>query len=222
MFISWRRTREDPGHLLLLHLVQTAMAVRVTAIPVESRGVLARSAVDAVKRVVVGCLGFGCVMTAVQVENYMAALVVVMILTFLFIRVRVTRASGYATIRGHSHDGPIWSVSLHEGGHADAAERVGGRVLSARVTGNDRRASGYTEVIVPNDPASQVGVYLAGFAAAPDTTSPNDRHLVDQVLARVPSPYRGHILREGQKIANSGRSGVIHSYAKRLEKRGRL
>lgn len=161
-------------------------------------------------------------MAALQVQNWAAALVMLSAIAYVLLRAKVTRASGYATIRGHTHDGPIRRVSIHEGGHADAALRVGGKVLDARVTGNDRHASGYTEVLTPNDPASQIGVYLAGFAAAPGTTSPNDQHLVDQVLAQVLSPYRGHVLREGQKIANGGRSGVIQSYAKRLEQRGRL
>lgn len=90
------------------------------------------------------------------------------------------------------------------------------RTLCTNCTGS------YTEVLIPNDPASQIGVYLAGFAAAPGTGSPTDQHMVDRVLSQVPSPYRGHVLREGQKIANSGRSGIIQSYAKRLEQRGRL
>jgi Peptidase M50B-like len=176
-----------------------------------------------VKRTIASCLGFGCVMAALQVQNYIAALMVIAGLAFLLLRARVTTATGYATVRGHSHDGPIRQVAIHEGGHAAAANLVGGRVLDARVSGNDRRASGYTEVVIPNDPASQIGVYLAGFAAAPGTSSTTDQPLVDEVLAQVPSPYRGHVLREGQKIAHraAGSSDVQH-YAKRLERRGRL
>lgn len=162
-------------------------------------------------------------MTALQVQNYVALLMIVAFLVFLLVRARVTTASGYATIRGHTHDGPIRKVAIHEGGHAAAARQVGGRVLDARVSGNSRGASGYTEVVIPNDPASQIGVYLAGFAAAPGTSSPNDQHLVDQVLSTVPSPLRGYVLREGQKIANSAAgSSDVRYYAKRLEERGRL
>lgn len=166
--------------------------------------------------------GIGCTMAALQMGNYIAVLLIVGILAFLLIRARVVKASGYAVIRGHTHEGPIHWVSVHEGGHADAAERVGGRVLDARVTGNDRSASGYTEVVIPNDPASQIGVYLAGFAAAPGTSSPTDQRMVDQVLAGVPAQYRGYVLREGQKIANSGRNSVIQGYARRLEQKRRL
>jgi hypothetical protein len=176
-----------------------------------------------VKRTLVLCFGFGCVMAALQIQNYAAMLVVIAGLAFLFIRAKVITASGYATIRGHAHNGPIRRVTIHEGGHAAAARRVGGRVLDARVSGNDRHASGYTEVVIPNDPASQIGVYLAGFAAAPGTSSTTDQHLVDQVLSTVPSPLRGYVLREGQKIANSAAgSSDVRYYAKQLEERGRL
>jgi hypothetical protein len=180
-------------------------------------------AVAVVKRTLIFCAGFGCIMAALQAQNYVVVLAGIAAAAFLTLRARVTTASGYATIRGHTHDGPIRQVAIHEGGHAAAARRVGGRVLDARVSGNDRRASGYTEVVIPNDPASQIGVYLAGFAAAPGTSSPNDQYLVDQVLSTVPSPLRGYVLREGQKIANSvaGSSDVMY-YAKRLEERWRL
>lgn len=175
------------------------------------------------KNALVGCGLAGTLMAAVQVQNWGAVILVAAVCAFLLIGKRVSTASGYMTIRGHSHEGAYSQVCIHEGGHAAAAEKVGGKVLGGRVTGNANRASGYTVVSIPNDPASQVGVYLAGFAAAPGTSSPSDMPMVNRVLAGVPSPFRNRVLAEGQRIANSvaGSSNVRH-YAKRLERRGSL
>lgn len=175
------------------------------------------------KRVLAGCLLSGMLATAVQVQNWITALLIALVCMFFLARRRISTASGYMTIRGHSHGGAYSQVCLHEGGHAAAAERVGGKVLGGRVTGSSNRASGYTTVSIPNDPASQIGVYLAGFAAAPGTTSPNDMLMVDEVLASVPSPFRGRILSEGQHIASSvASSSNVKHYAKKLERRGSL
>jgi len=175
------------------------------------------------KRAIIGCGGFGCVMAALSAGSYLAVILVVSVVVYLMIRAKGTRASGYMTVRGHVHDGPISRVSLHEGGHLDAIERVGGRITGAQVSGDDRRASGYAEGIIPNDPAARIGVALAGLAAAPDTESPTDEKTVDHVLRSVPAPYRGTILREGQRIAaKAGASSNARRYAKILERRGRL
>lgn len=164
-----------------------------------------------------------CIMTAVVYGQLIAVLCIGVVCLFFLLRNRVSTANGYTTVRGHTHDGPIRQVSIHEGGHCAAAKHVGGRVIDARVTGNSRQASGYTLCTIPNDPASQVGVYLAGFAAAPDTGSPTDQDMVDKVLTGVPSPYRGYILREGREIARkAGKSSDVRYYADRLEQQGRL
>lgn len=175
------------------------------------------------KGALISCVSFGALATALQYQNWPAVVLVSALCAFLFVGNRVTSASGYMTVRGHSHEGAYSQVCTHEGGHAAAAEKVGGRVLGGRVTGDANRASGYTLVSIPNDPASQVGVYLAGFAAAPGTSSPSDMPMVNRVLASVPSPYRGHILSEGQRIANSvAGSSTVRHYAKKLERDGRL
>lgn len=175
------------------------------------------------RNAVVGCALLGMLITAMQYQNWAAAALISAVCAFLMVGRKVSTANGYMTIRGHSHEGAYSRVCTHEGGHAAAAEKVGGKVLGGRVTGNANHASGYTDVYIPNDPASQVGVYLAGFAAAPGTGSPSDMPMVDKVLASVPSPYRGRILREGQRIATSvaGSSNVRH-YAKKLERHGSL
>ena len=175
------------------------------------------------KNTLIACLLFGTFAAAVQYGNPFLMGAVVIVVAFRLMSRRVAKASGYATVRGHSHEGPIARVARHEGGHAAAARLVGGRVLDARVTGNANSASGYTDVVIPNDPASRVGVYLAGFAAAPGTSSPTDQPLVDQVLASVPAPFRGAILSEGQKIARrAAGSSDVGYYARKLEKDGRI
>ena len=171
------------------------------------------------KRALIGYLLFGVLAASIQYGYWPLAAMSTSVAAFVMVGRRATRASGYAVVRGHSHPGAKANVRIHEGAHGAAARLVRGRVIGMVVTGDDRRASGYTDVVIPNDPASMIGVSLAGLEAAPSTTSPSDLNAVDRVLATVPAPFRGEVLKEGRRIAcKAARSSDVNYYVRKLER----
>lgn len=176
----------------------------------------------AVKRTIILCVGFGCVMTALQENAFigagLAAAVVLFVLSRIARPVRTAR-----TGLGHGTD----EAATHEGGHCALVKAAGGTVLDARIYPD---GSGYTRFRMPSKATvvDQLAVDVAGEVAAGTSRGCESDHAYrDALLATLPSSERAAAKKAGYDRASNvvkgffTDGGVSHT-ARRLMERGRL
>jgi hypothetical protein len=132
---------------------------------------------------------------------------------------------GRSGVAGHAHGGDRRRVAIHEAGHVVAARKLGGRVLSASLSGGGGLVTWDMPVKVYSA-QTNVAFLLAGkYAAGTSKGCGGDRAAIRRELRSVPASERSRVQSRAASQARSivsSHSGEIRRVAARLDERGRL
>lgn len=133
-------------------------------------------------------------------------------------------SGAYTTVTGHLHADKPGDIELHEGGHAVAARKLGGRVVSAWVSAD--RTRGLVRALIPNTPEAAVAFLRAGRRAAGTGAGCGaDDAAVEAELRTLPREDRSRVFAAGDTKAGSiafWHSGEIREVATTLRQKGSL
>jgi hypothetical protein len=114
---------------------------------------------------------------------------------------------------GHKH----WDTAIHEGGHAVAAKRLGGKVISAKVYPD---GSGLVQARMKDNPENFIAFWYAGqYAMGSSRGAGHDNSSIRKELNKLPSNMRGQVHAAAKRKARSivsNNKGEIQRFAKGL------
>lgn len=122
-------------------------------------------------------------------------------------------------VHGHGSDRP--TIAVHEAGHAVAARKVGGKVLSATMTDHE----GLVRAEVPDERAAVAFLYAGQYAAGTRRGAHGDEAAIRAELKRLPANERAAAHKAAKADARrivSRHRGEIRRDAAVLNDRGRL